>query len=453
MPKKSSTHHRDRFLLNRNGWYSYSRRVPREFAGIDSRFPLIRTALHTDDLAQARAQRDVLERADDEMWASLTLGVDGDHMARLQQAQTVARALGFTYRHTGDLLARESGESVLARLRALQPLPTGSVAAAAVLGTVPTPSVTISQAQKVYFEEIAADEVRGKSPNQRAHWTAIKQRAVDNFIAEVGDLPLSEIGRDEARRFYDFWRKRVAPTKGKPTHSANSGNRDIGSLRVLWGSYHRHIGQDDIKNPFDGLSFKDKSDRTRPPFSVRWIRDRILAPGALDGLNDQARGIVLALIETGCRPSEICNLRPEQILLDHAVPHIDIRAVADPDAPREIKTRSSTRRIPLVGVALEVFKRHPNGFPRYHDKGDSLSGTLSKFFKENDLFETPAHKIYSFRHAFEDRMKVAGLDTELRMILMGHANDRPQYGRGGSMEWRRDELQKIAIPFDPKILS
>nr|WP_237351807.1 site-specific integrase [Rhizobium sp. ACO-34A] len=373
-------------------------------------------------------------------------------MARLQQAQTVSRALGFTYRHTGSLLAQESGESILARLRALQPLPLASTGAAAVLGTVPTPPVTISQAQRVYLEEIAASEIRGKSRNQRAHWTALKQRAVDNFIAEVGDLALNAIGRDEARKFYDFWRKRIAPKTGKPTHSANSGNRDIGSLRVLWSAFHRHIGQDDIKNPFDGLSFKDASTRTRPPFSVRWLRDKILAPGALAGLNAEARGIVLALIETGCRPSELCNLRPEQIVLDHAVPHIDIRAVADPDAPREIKTRSSTRRIPLVGVALEVFKRHPNGFPRYSDRGDSLSGALNKFFKENNLFETPSHKIYSFRHAFEDRMKVAGLDTELRMILMGHSNDRPAYGQGGSMEWRQAELQKIALPFRREIV-
>ena len=45
-------------------------------------------------------------------------------------------------------------------------------------------------------------------------------------------------------------------------------------------------------------------------------------------------------------------------------------------------------------------------------------------------------------------MKVAGLDTELRMILMGHSNDRPQYGKGGTLEWRRQELLKIALPFD-----
>ena len=452
MPKKNSNRDRDRFLMRRGDWYVYSRRVPKQIASLDSRGPVIRKALGTDDLAQARAQRDVLERADDEFWAALVLAAEGDHTARLRQAQATATALGFTYRHAAAVLATESGDALMTRITAAQRYPAGSQEAVALLGQVEPPKIKISEAQRVYVEEIAADVIRGKSENQRKHWKAIKQRAVDNFISVVGDLPVGEITRDDARKFYDFWRQRIAPAKGRPSHSPNSGNRDLGTLRVLFEAYHEHIGEE-VKNPFSNLRFKEAGDRTRPPFSAEWIRDRILAPGALDGMNEEASAIVFAMIETGCRPSEICNLTPDRIVLDHAVPHIDIKTVADLDAPREIKTRSSTRRIPLVGVSLEAFKKHPAGFPRYLDKEDSLSGALNKFFKENGLFPTADHKIYSFRHAFEDRMKVAGLDTELRMILMGHANDRPQYGKGGTLEWRRQELLKIALPFDKTILN
>lgn len=67
----------------------------------------------------------------------------------------------------------------------------------------------------------------------------------------------------------------------------------------------------------------------------------------------QARLIVYALIETGCRPSEIANLLPEDIRLGDAVPHIRIR----PRKGREIKTQTSIREIPLVGVSLEAMKR------------------------------------------------------------------------------------------------
>lgn len=40
-------------------------------------------------------------------------------------------------------------------------------------------------------------------------------------------------------------------------------------------------------------------------------------------------------------------------------------------------------------------------------------------------------------------MLEAGLDYGLRCTLMGHQNTRPQYGDGGSLEFRRAELLKI----------
>ncbi|MDQ0135028.1 integrase [Neorhizobium galegae] len=452
MARRVSKRDPDRYLLKRGGFYSYSRRVPGEVAKLDSRAPMIRKALSTDDLAQARAQRDLLEKADDEFWAKLILAESGDHTALLKQAQAAASALGLTYRHASAILGAETGDAILTRMRAFSVAPVASLEASAAMGTIQPPAATVSKALKVYFEEIAADEVLTKSANQRRHWEAVKRRAADSFIAEVGDKPLDEITRDDARRFYDFWRRRIAPTAGRPSHSANSGNRDIGNLRVLFSSYMKHVGHNDLKNPFEGLSFRDRGKRTRPPFKVEWIKSKILTPGALANLNDEARGILLALIETGCRPSELCNLTPDRIVLDDRVPHIDIRAVADPESPREIKTKSSTRRIPLVGVALEVFKKHKIGFPRYKDKEDSLSAALNKFMRENELLPSKDHTVYSLRHAFEDRMKVAGLDTELRMIIMGHASDRPSYGEGGSLQWRRDELLKIVLPFEPAIV-
>jgi hypothetical protein len=90
-------------------------------------------------------------------------------------------------------------------------------------------------------------------------------------------------------------------------------------------------------------------------------------------------------------------------------------------------------------------KQRPNGFPRYRDKGSILSQTLMKRFKANDLFESPDHRIYSIRHAFEKRMLEADIDYGLRCILMGHHNTRPSYGDGGSLEYRRDQMKKFIL--------
>jgi len=140
-----------------------------------------------------------------------------------------------------------------------------------------------------------------------------------------------------------------------------------------------------------------------------------------DGLNEQAKLIVYALIETGCRPSEIANLTAEDIHLDVDVPYISIR----PKAKRQLKSKSSKRDIPLVGVSLEAMKQAPDGFPHYRDKSSLLSSSLM------------------IRHAFEKRMLEGGLDYGLRCTLMGHKNNRPEYGDGGSLEFRRNELLKI----------
>jgi len=50
-------------------------------------------------------------------------------------------------------------------------------------------------------------------------------------------------------------------------------------------------------------------------------------------------------------------------------------------------------------------------------------------------------------------MLEAGLDYGLRCTLMGHRNPRPEYGDGGSLKYRRDELQKIIHPFKSELLA
>ena len=174
-----------------------------------------------------------------------------------------------------------------------------------------------------------------------------------------------------------------------------------------------------------------------------------MQPNIFDGLNREAVLLCYALIETGCRPSELANIVPDNIRLDDDVPHIRIRS----SAKRALKSAASVREIPLVGVSLEAMKCAPNGFPHYRDRGYLLSQTLLKAFKNRDLMPTANHRIYSFRHSFESRMLEAGLDFGLRCTLMGHRNPRPEYGDGGSLEYRRDEMLKFVHPVRDKLLK
>lgn len=409
----------------------------------------------------ARRRRDALVEADDLYWSALSQeavekgGVS--ETTRLVQQQLYeaaslrAMGYGFTYKTTSQLINETSVDEILDRVEALSDKydhagnPPVQISDA-LLGGIESPKPndhTVSTCFKLYVDEIEFDAQLKKSPAQRRSWENSKRVSTDYFIKVIGDINMTDITREHAIEFRNWWANRikVGDENGKrPT--PYTANRRIGNMRTLYREYFAFLGEEDRPNPFRNLSFKDDKTNKRPPFSIDWMRNTILTKNALAGLNAEAKGVVLIMIETGARPSEICNLKPENIHLNGKVPYIEIREKSD----REVKATASNREIPLVGISLEAMKSNSDGFPRYFDKDTHLSNTLMKYFKENNLLETPAHKIYSIRHSFEDRMLEAGLDYALRCTLMGHKNNRPSYGDGGSLEYRRDQLLKIAHP-------
>ena len=134
------------------------------------------------------------------------------------------------------------------------------------------------------------------------------------------------------------------------------------------------------------------------------------------------------------------NLTAAQIVLDTPIPLIRIRAEG-----RVLKTEHSERDIPLVGLALDAMRRHPDGFPRYFDKGSSLSATLMKHFGKHGLLPTDKHKIYSFRHSFKDRLKAVEAPEELIDEMMGHRTDKPKYGDGYGLGLKLTYLHLSAL--------
>ena len=436
----------DQYLKQRKGRWYYVRRVPLRYADVDTR-RIIKTALKTGSKEVARARRDAHAEADDLYWSSLTIGSPGSAngaLSRYRAAKARAFARGYIYTPVEEMAVQNDMTEVIDRLRVLE----GSlgtrqetVETDALLGTAPKASITISDAFELYCEKITMADLKGKSPDQRSSWLRVKKRAVQNFIRLRGNKSMADIDRSDAQAFYEWWGGRVDPKDGSKPLNANSANKDITNLRVLFGAYWTYEGESKRENPFAGLRFKNVVYKTIPPFSAHWLETKVLAVGALSTLNEDARLILYTLIETGCRPSEIANLRREHIILDHEVPHLKIR----PTTGRNLKSKSSSRDIPLLGVSLEAMKFRPSGFDAYYDRSSTLSATLMKYFKTNALLETVDHRIYSIRHAFEKRMLEADIDYGLRCILMGHHNTRPSYGDGGSLDYRRDQMMKFTL--------
>ena len=447
----------DQHLQRRGGRWHYVRRVPARFRNLETR-GTIRTTLGTSSLQVARARRDAMVEADDQYWAHLAFqaeqaGAQDISRQRYDAARMRAKARGSLYTPLPELTATIDVADLLKRLSHAVKHELDAAEVEAVMGAVPPVSDSICEAFSLYCDKLAVSELANKSPDQRTKWKAAKARAIDHFVALCGNLSMDEITRDHARQFYVWWGERIHPNasdagaKAK-TYRPNSANRELGNLRKLYREYWSYQGEESRENPFRNLRFKDKAKEPTPAFASAWVRSRLLKPDALSGLNPQAVLLTYALIETGCRPSELANMRPENIVLDAQVPHIRIRETDD----RELKSSASSRGILLVGVSLKAMRRAPNGFPHYRDKSALLSNSLMKAFRARSLLPTEQHRIYSFRHAFEKRMLEAGLDYGLRCTLMGHKNNRPQYGDGGSLDYRRGELEKIVHPVNAETI-
>lgn len=121
----------------------------------------------------------------------------------------------------------------------------------------------------------------------------------------IGDKPLKDISREDIIGYREHWVDRVR----EEGVSANSANRDISSLCAVLRRVDEYLDLR-LDLPLSGIRLKGGKSKERPPFSVEWIRSKILAPGALDGLNSEARAIVLGMVNTGYRPSEACGLLP-----------------------------------------------------------------------------------------------------------------------------------------------
>lgn len=423
-------------IKRRNKTFHLIKRVPKRYEGIEPR-KVVWISLHTDSETVARQKAPAAWQNMVDAWEARRAGDREDAERRFEAARELAQVRGYRYL-SADRVAKLPKEEFLERVRAAVK-PDGEpdkIEAAALLGGAKEPPITVERALELFWT-LAKDRTLGKSEDQLRRWKNPRMKAIRNFVDVVGNKNIADISADDMLDFRDWWVDRLA-SEGL---AANSANKDLIHIADTLKTVNKmkRLG---LVLPVGNMSFKDgkKNKRERPPFSVDWIKTKLLAAGALDGLNLEARCIVLGMVNTGYRPSEAAGLLPEHIRLEHDIPHISIEPVG-----RQLKTDQSQRVIPLTGVSLEAFKECPKGFARYRETSATLSATVNKFMRENGLLQTPDHVLYSLRHSFEDRMLAAGVDERIRRDLFGHRLDRERYGTGATLEHKRDILQAIAL--------
>ncbi|OSZ82566.1 hypothetical protein CAP35_04675 [Chitinophagaceae bacterium IBVUCB1] len=416
-------------LIKVRDYYYYNRRVPEEMREFDSRHN-IRVSLKTDSRSIAAKRAVVFNEQVEAYWHELVKGRVQHDNRRFAQAVKIARQLGFSYEPisvVANLPILELVERILVLNDASRPQ------VEAVLGAKPLPTVTAREALKKYWD-LSKDKILNKPADKVRKWENPRKKAVVNFIKAVGNKELSAISREDMLAFRDWWLERIAKDGMNP----DTANKDFIHLKVVFETVSDNLKLGlDISHLFKNLKIKTRHKQTRLPLSTEQIKTILQSP-KLELLNEQAKWFLFVAAETGARPSELTGLLPCDINLQHEIPHISITDRKE----RELKTPHSERTIPLVGYALQAFKHLPDGFSRYRDKTDSLTGLLNKFLREHKLLPSEKHSLYSFRHSFQDRLLAVNAPDKVQAELMGHKFQRPKYGDGASLQQKQDWMVK-----------
>lgn len=315
-----------------------------------------------------------------------------------------------------------------------------------------------------------------------------KRITYEMFQGICGNLPVSKIGRAEARQFKETMIKAPANlTKllnvksyldvdwdnlpdAKPQSLVTVNNRLIALVALFKWADENELYKD--KNPFSKMMIKksETNSRKRPPFTKDDIqtffkspiyqgckgnapRDRLIKDTHI--IKDYKYWIPLLGLYTGMRLNEICQLHKSDIQNVDGVWIINI----DDNGDKKLKTASSRRRVPIHSKLIEM------GFLEYVEsikqgrifaelpkcgKG-SYSYRFSKEFaiimKGLDL-KDKGLCFHSFRHSFIDGLRNAGVERAIAMKLVGHhsTNDtHGAYGYGYNLEVLQGEVNKLSF--------
>lgn len=473
-------------LLRKHGRYTMRRKVPARFRSIEPRTS-ITMALKTEDLREAEYRADLAWQSLLAGWESLLVDEDEDSAsAHFDRARLDAQRLGIRYApavevaqmpiadilsraklagdaqrrseraqdegraaSTAEAKAKARGDSAAAErageaaLKAKVDVDHARADITAALGLADVPEILLSSVVDE-AERLAADKLAGQTDRQLSLWRNPRRRAITQLIELVGDKPLPELSRVDLLNFRDF-----------QIRLANTGSISMGSarkaLKILLAVLRAVASAYEIEIPTQGIVITDRAPARPPkPLPAEWITDKLLAPGALNGLNDEARWLLLMSINTGARPSETAGLKVGHVDLTSNIPVAHIR----PEG-RQLKNANSNRSVPLVGVSLDAARdalgaaskagRGPDDWllPRY--AGKDASAAVNKYLRANGLLPDGC-SLYSLRHGFQDRLDRAGVQERVCRDLMGHAlQDRERYGDGGGDETRLAAVEKVAL--------
>ena len=285
----------------------------------------------------------------------------------------------------------------------------------------------------------------GKSKSYINHM----ERPIRRLLAVLGDKPLSEYTREDANRFRDWLYDAEDKELKKSPLSTSSVKRSLDSVNSVFNLANQE-GMLDYPNPFANLRYRKQEPVTRPPIPIEHIASIQKLCRSYD---DDMRWLIALISDTGLRLGEAAGLERSHVDLSSSLPHLIIKETDS----RRLKTKTSKRRVPLVGEALWAAGKaveaslHNNTsflFPRYNKKAstnsNSASNGLNKWMKEHI---PPQYVLHGFRHAMRDRLREVDCPSDVMDEIGGwsKASVGQNYGQGSSLERLHRFMEKVVI--------
>lgn len=274
------------YLLQRNGYYYYFRRVPQHVAEYDPRNH-IKISLKTKDKSIARKRAIIHNETIEKFWRQLLTqpeNATADTGLYYQKAVQTARLHDFAYRDISDLSANAELGEIVDRMLALQSAKKNSretkIVHNSLTGTAEEPQILLSQAFDIYRPR-CVDRLAGKTEHQIRKWENPRRLAMDNFIQVLGDKKITEVARKDVLTFQEWWLDRVRE-EGLQADSANRNFRHIKDILE-----NVFIACDieppvDVETLFAKLKLKP-GNNSRRSFEASYVQKVFLNSDALNG--------------------------------------------------------------------------------------------------------------------------------------------------------------------------
>jgi hypothetical protein len=340
----------------------------------------------------------------------------------------------------------------------------------------PVPTPALLAAPNVAASGTLREALEGwKKERERPEGTVHEySRAIDMFVQMHGNLPILEIKRSHARTFREALQLVPKSRKGAllraslpelsdygrahPTVqkvSPGTINKQLGAVQAIagWGRHNGLVPEDaPWSDPFEEMRLEEEQSQ-REPFDARDLQTIFDAPLftahklPVGAKGDAGIWLPLLALFAGARQAEYAGLRVSDIRDDVGTRVPLMWFMRDVKAGRRLKTKSSERVVPVhpqlieIGFLDYVSARRKLGeqvwlFPTVApDQKGALRAWAKwwgRYLRTHVGVKDTDKVFHSFRHGFQDALRQATPDEELRDALAGRSSGKSVSRRYGA---------------------